>query len=322
MRKKEKVLDLEFWETMDGRRLSHFIKNGSKQSLPQGCMKGCVSENDLNVLRGLCRTLARTSGNKRLISWGDGLVDTKKKCFATIKQSQYKTVCEVVATNILLHDAHGLPTDSVQEQRKRSLKHVQAMQSFVQLDLKADEICALGNIITDVRTWTRSYVRSGQLKQYEADSVQLHNLAAIQPNLHCGSDFLPLHLDNPRHDGFGIVIITVALWGSADIVIVDEGDPTPGVAPTNLPAEEQSQASLESILEAQSWAFTLSPGEFYVLSGHARNKCAHGVCVTANQTPVECHLKPPTPGRSTLTLRFGIHSSSQAEEDIDKHWRG
>lgn len=64
------------------------------------------------------------------------------------------------------------------------------------------------------------------------------------------------------HDGFGIVIVTLAMKGSAEIVLVDEGDDDEGTL---------------------SWSFELQKGEMYVLSDNSRNKvgmdrCLFGSC--------------------------------------------
>lgn len=55
-------------------------------------------------------------------------------------------------------------------------------------------------------------------RRYQA-VVSRDNLVAAQPNLHNGSLYLRPHLDEPLHDGFGIVIITVAIHGNADILL-------------------------------------------------------------------------------------------------------
>jgi hypothetical protein len=145
------------------------------------------------------------------------------------------------------------------------------------------------------------------LQPYEKASVSLQNLVAIQPNFHNGDDYLPLHVDNPRHDGFGVVIVTVALWGSADVVLVDDGDaeeededaaeaeavgaglsdsPADSAGPDSEPVAtglKKEQCGAQGSCEdpgargSRSWVFELHPGQLYVLSGHARNKCAHGV---------------------------------------------
>mmetsp|Transcript_19143 Transcript_19143/g.42742 ORF Transcript_19143/g.42742 Transcript_19143/m.42742 type:complete len:114 (-) Transcript_19143:30-371(-) len=68
--------------------------------------------------------------------------------------------------------------------------------------------------------------------------------------------------------------------------------------------------------EVRSWAFTLRPGEFYVLSGPARNKCCHGVvCLEDDDFPGF-----DKGGRQSLNLRFGVHSEQQAYDEVDRHW--
>lgn len=89
------------------------------------------------------------------------------------------------------------------------------------------------------------------------------------------------------HDGFGIVIVTLAMKGSAEIVLVDEGDDDEGTL---------------------SWSFELQKGEMYVLSDNSRNKCMHGVIAVQE-------------GRESLNLRLGLHSRESAYNEIDKHWR-
>ena len=44
------------------------------------------------------------------------------------------------------------------------------------------------------------------------------NLVALQPNAHAGNRHLPRH-HWPRHDGFGVVIITVAVRGAGTVVL-------------------------------------------------------------------------------------------------------
>ena len=57
-----------------------------------------------------------------------------------------------------------------------------------------------------------------------------------------------------------------------------------------------------------SWSMPLKDGEGYYLCANARNKCLHGVLCTNN------------PQRSTLNLRYGLHTSQLAYDEIDRHW--
>jgi len=88
------------------------------------------------------------------------------------------------------------------------------------------------------------------------------------------------------------------LRGSGDIVIVDDGD-----------IGTQSDQS--------SWVFPLHPGQFYVLSGHSRNKCAHGVVMKSEGCEKETIS---THDRISMNIRFGVHTIEQADRDINRHW--
>ncbi|KAL3922285.1 MAG: hypothetical protein SGPRY_004613 [Prymnesium sp.] len=73
------------------------------------------------------------------------------------------------------------------------------------------------------------------------------HLIAAQPNLHNGRELLRPHLDEALHDGFGIVIVTVAMRGTWD--------------------PEQRR----------DFCFPLPEGDAYVLCADVRNTCLHGV---------------------------------------------
>ena len=118
-------------------------------------------------------------------------------------------------------------------------------------------------------------------------------LVAAQPNLHNGRRFLRPHLDEPLHDGFGVVIVTIAITGTANILI------------RARPWDEERREDVH---------FPLAPRQVYALSGEARNVCLHGVLA-------------PDEGaaRESLNLRFGLHSAERggafsAWEEIDCHW--
>merc|ERR1712151_1328263 len=81
-------------------------------------------------------------------------------------------------------------------------------------------------------------------------SAVVEELAAIQPNLHNGAKHLMSHVDWPRHEGFGKVIATIAVVGSATIVLTD-------------PNEEDPKTG-----QQQAWKFRVEQGEAYILSGN------------------------------------------------------
>ena len=114
-------------------------------------------------------------------------------------------------------------------------------------------------------------------------------LVAYQTNLHNGAKHLAAHLDAPLHEGFGKIIVTVAIRGSATILLIANG--------------EQG--------EQPSWSFHLKEGEAYVLSGNVRNICLHAVLADSTGS---------RSNRESLNLRFGIHTVEEAEMTIRKHW--
>ena len=120
-------------------------------------------------------------------------------------------------------------------------------------------------------------------------------IIAYQPNLHNGARFLKPHMDQPLHEGFGKMIVTVAIrGGGATIVLLDKDE--------NGTTEDGDKYQL-------SWRFHLCEGEAYILTGRARNLCLHGVIAD-----------DPSGVRESLNLRFGIHSVAEANAEIFDHW--
>ena len=120
-------------------------------------------------------------------------------------------------------------------------------------------------------------------------------IIAYQPNLHRGARFLKPHMDQPLHEGFGKMIVTVAIrGGGATIVLLDKDE--------NGTTEDGDKYQL-------SWRFHLCEGEAYILTGRARNLCLHGVIAD-----------DPLGVRESLNLRFGIHSVAEAKAQIFDHW--
>jgi hypothetical protein len=103
------------------------------------------------------------------------------------------------------------------------------------------------------------------------DHLNYSNLIAAQPNLHCGRELLPSHVDHPLKDGFGVVIITISMVGSGTILLKD-------------------------YKAANKMTMVVKQGQAYMLADKARDACAHGVLTTTG----EGH-------RESLNLRFGLH---------------
>lgn len=104
--------------------------------------------------------------------------------------------------------------------------------------------------------------------------LKYSNLIAAQPNLHCGRKLLPAHVDHPLKDGFGVIIITVGIVGDGKILLHD------------------STATHRMTMD-------VSQGQVYMLSGKARDACAHGVLASEDR-------------RESLNLRFGLHNLQSA----------
>jgi hypothetical protein len=268
----------------------------------------------------------RTS-TSQTVAWGDGLHDNKERSYAMLPGvSAWRSVHDITNRGILLHDLHG-GSSQIAKVRKAAIKKHKATEeeAFSYPACTAVELEALQYVVQLASTIVNG---ADSLQAYEKRSVSLLNLAAMQLNVHNNDSYLPLHVDNPRYDGFGVVLVTVALWGSADVILADEGDPCNAAA---------------NIDQSKSWAFELQPGQMYVLCGYARNKCSHGVVVRSETVgtsscpgPAQCSLpvsdlsdtgtvqgpgwSAAGRGRVSLTLRFGVHTGEQAYQDIDRHW--
>jgi hypothetical protein len=107
-------------------------------------------------------------------------------------------------------------------------------------------------------------------------------LIAYQISLHHGAHHLAAHLDAPLHEGFGKMILTVALKSPATILLIGQAA-----------SEDEDQPA---------WRFYLDEGDAYILSDNARNRCLHAVLGDEQ--------------RESLNLRFGLHTPREAEDCI------
>jgi hypothetical protein len=137
-----------------------------------------------------------------------------------------------------------------------------------------------------------------------AEFLRYENLIAAQPNLHSGRALLPIHLDDPRKDGFGVVIITIGMKDAGEILFRD------------------SKALYRGV------AMRLKAGEAYMLADRARDACSHGVLadyspeIDSSSREEESQAKirdantnTPFSVRESLNLRFGLHDLAPNESD-------
>lgn len=134
----------------------------------------------------------------------------------------------------------------------------------------------LSSIHTQDNEYTDYLRKVAQFLQYE-------HLIAAQPNLHSGRALLPVHLDDPRKDGFGLIILTICMEGAGTILLRD----FKGVK--------------------RGFAMKLGAGEAYMLSGNARDACAHGVLADEEGAPSDENDHVRGVERESLNLRFGLH---------------
>jgi len=183
------------------------------------------------------------------------------------------------------------------QQRGASTKPTMTPRRTVNPTLVADKLCAAilggagGNEIQ------RKNLHDSGSNHLNSALLSSKELIVYQTNLHNGAKHLAAHLDAPLHEGFGKVIVTVAIRGSATILLIGKG---------NDDEEEQP-----------AWKFRVEEGEAYVLSGNARNICLHAVLADDNDDSVS---KNSGGDRESLNLRFGIHTVEEAENEIKRHW--
>jgi len=312
-------------------------------SLPPGCgVKRSIPTCHLDSLLSLSDDIIAQV--RDMAPWSEGMQDERKRCYGFVSEfSKWESVQQLCDAGIVL-DAEP---ETIGEGGNDSNRHDQAGNNnnngTSQLSQKhhftVDKCCttvsltkasreAIEYLIAEAHSILEANI--DHLEPYELQSLSMTNLAAIQPNVHNHSDFLPLHLDQPRHDGFGVVILTVGLTGAGEIILVDDGDDT----------DDNDNNETDKVVSAGGpWAFPLLAGDMYVLSGPARNLCRHGVVmltdsgnktnrgITTKQRVNTSTTQERTPSDSTeevdrvsLNLRFGVHTPQQAYESVDRHW--
>ena len=152
---------------------------------------------------------------------------------------------------------------------ERSRNH----QAIVQLHELPEGTCdAIDWLCQTLRPAIPQSSSSSSSKEGVQDYLHYDHLIAAQPNLHCGRDLLPIHVDHPLKDGFGVIIVTISMVGSGTIL-------------------------LQNFTETQKRTMPVAQGQAYMLSGRARDACAHGVVATKSEDGK----------RESLNLRFGLH---------------
>lgn len=238
----------------------------------------------LNALKALFYlVVAKVKGGG--VTWGEGEdQDPRRRMYGFLPQKREELIQEGIQIQ-----KYG--ADSEQE-------HVDALQ-LASVDLvfanhnNHGSAATSSVLVLDKSIWTALTAVTGKVQSLVPNEYKkyatMDQLIAVQPNLHNGASYLPAHLDFPRNDGFGVLIVTIGIRGSGVIVLIDDG---------------------EDGDDAKSFSFGLEEGEAYILCGDARNKCVHGV-LCDDQSSSQ---------RETLNLRYGLHSAQFAYDEIDQHW--
>mmetsp|Transcript_17927 Transcript_17927/g.41341 ORF Transcript_17927/g.41341 Transcript_17927/m.41341 type:complete len:467 (-) Transcript_17927:17-1417(-) len=189
-----------------------------------------------------------------------------------------------------------MPTNLVEEnttndERRRNKR---AMLVLEKSDIPHGVEKAIRNLCREFRTCLLTKEKDcpimsdvdGTDREYQtclAHFLHYEYLIAVQPNLHSGRALLPVHLDDPRKDGFGVIIVTIGMEGSGTIILRDAKGMNRGVA------------------------MRLEAGDAYMLSDCARDACAHGVLADGIAKANNSSSKAFFSERESLNLRFGLH---------------
>jgi hypothetical protein len=242
-----------------------------------GLFKFCPDKTQVQALQKWHLRAKHAIAIDNMVPWGSGPQDARRRGYAFLAQSGLKQL-EQAGIRISCEGAYEESNDSdniADAVHRKTIR--QACAALPSAQVTGKMATALNQIIERVRSCVHP--------KYKV-FCSPNQLACMQPNLHNQALSLPLHLDSPLHDGFGVVIVTVSISGDAEIVLLDDGD--------------DCEVSM-------SWSFQLREGEVYVISGNARNKCTHGVIAAS-------------PMRESLNLRLGLHTRDFANEEIYKHW--
>ena len=156
-----------------------------------------------------------------LVYWSSDEKDPRQRGYMLIADSP-----KWPAPSALTQEGIKFYDDGIAPETAEHIENIAINKACVSLHLTNEEKDSINELIIKTNEILLSFRKD--LLDYEYNAVTLDNLVAIQPNLHNGAGYLPLHLDCPLNDGFGVVIVTVAITDDADIVLVDEGDAEPG----------------------------------------------------------------------------------------------
>ena len=253
------------------------LKIESQDKSTQGLIKKKLDKHDFTILSKFYNETLKPS-IPHMMEWGESEKDPRRRGYLCMKRAG--------GTDRLLMEGIKMNPVTFSGNKAINIHRKTYNKSFIDYAFD-EENNQTDQEILNVLQKIVQFVHDKVERKYRA-YVTLENLVAMQPNLHHETEHLPLHYDTPRNDGFGVVIVTVCMNGQGDIVIVDDGDKGETIS--------------------KKFKFNIKQGELYVLSGHARNKCLHGVICKGYGN------------RESLNLRFGLHTRKFAFDEVDQHW--
>lgn len=240
-----------------------------------------LSDSHFQGLKLLHQTIkANVDGNNRWASWSGSNEDPRKRAFGFLPDTLgfQETTREFLDISTPWRDKKDTKNVDIEDAEERSRNN----RAMVMLENLPDSIKEAIQHVCELFS---------DLVPEEFRSVLTYsNLIAAQPNLHCGRTLLPVHVDHPRKDGFGVVIVTVGIVGSGTILLIKSAEDT-------------------------AIKMQVPEGYAYMLSDKARDSCSHGVLAHDDDEQ-----------RESLNLRFGLHDFTMqglpliSSQKVLKYW--
>lgn len=260
----------------------HHLSSDGDVGLPfSGLGRFTMDEPDFAIFRRLHDAIQQQASSS-MASWSGSISDPRRRAFGFLPDTLGYD--EKVRSSLDISQPDATKTAAALE-RPRNAKAMVILPSEGNELLLGEVKGAMERLLSKFRP----QVQQPELQRY----LQYSQLVAAQPNLHNGRHLLPSHVDHPTKDGFGILIITIAIRGAATIML-EAASPT----------ESSSRAT-----------FVLPERGVYMLSGPVRNACLHGVLADEGSDH-----------RESLNLRFGLHGLVDGKDpppsDVLQHWSG
>jgi hypothetical protein len=266
-----------------------------------------VANNHFDVLQRLHEYI-KTKANDKMTSWSGSIDDPRRRAFGFLPQTlgyhpSIRNQLDISmpfrtrknknndnsdeSTKNDNHDDSAAEDEEEHQERRRNEKAVVLLDEIPDgVEEAIEHVCRLfRDCLRKAETTSNDDHKKDKNNHASLlEFLQYRHLIAVQPNLHCGRALLPIHLDHPQKDGFGIIIVTIAIKGSGKVLLQDiSGD--------------------------NRLAMSVRRGEAYMLSHLARDACVHGVLADIGHDD-----------RESLNLRFGLHDmvDSSSERDTKK----